>query len=64
MDLMEMGCELDIKGLGSCLMIDFGINNDRSWVSVVMLPENIVTWLISYTLHSELRKQMTQVHAS
>jgi len=50
---MEMDCELDIKDVDSCLMIDFGINNDRSWVSVVMLPENIAT-LISYTLHSEL----------
>ena len=58
-----MDCELDIKDVDSCLMIDFGINNDRSWVSVVMLPENIAT-LISYTLHSELWKQMTQVHAS
>jgi hypothetical protein len=61
---MEMGCELDIKGCDSCQMFDFGIINDRSWVSIVMLPENIVTWLISYTLHSELRKQMTQVHVS
>jgi hypothetical protein len=58
-----MGCVLDIKGLDLCLMIDFGINNDRSWVSVVTLPENTVT-SISYTLHFELRKQMMQVHAS
>jgi len=58
-----MGCAMDIKGLDSCPIIDFGISNDSSWVCVVMLPENIVTWLISYTLHSELQKQMTQVHA-
>jgi len=52
-----MGCD-------ACQMIDSGIRNDRPWVSDVMLPGNAVTWLISFNLHSELRKQMTQVHAS
>ena len=53
-----------VKGFGSYQLIFFGISDDRSWDQIVILPENIVTWLISYTLRSELRKQTTQVRVS